>query len=150
MQYTWIDILNCIMGIISAIGLIFINYYVYRLTNKNSKQDSYFTRMVELYYKIEEDSLLLGDCKETSQIHIVKRIEVNSTIMIYYLLRIPGFYKDRLNFMAILYDIVKDPYNGNKYIELSNMFKIFCREIRDKKKSSHRMSFDYDGKEFEY
>jgi len=150
MQYTWIDILNCIMGTFSAMGMIFITYYVYRLTNKSSRQDSYFTRMVDLYYKIEEDSLLLVDCNEMSQIHIVKRIEVNSTIMIYYLLRIPGFYKDRLNFMAILYDIAKDPYNCNKYIELSNKFKSFCWEIRDKKKSSHSMSFDYDGKEFEY
>ena len=155
MEYSFISIWNCIMGTISAVGMVSITFYVYKHTSKSSKIESYFTHLVELYNKIEEDLQMLNDTEKdqssTDALNIqqeqcARRIKVNSTVMIYYLLRIPGFYKGRLEFIGILDGISRNPYKFSEYSLLSERFKEFCWELRDKKKVNYSIPFNYDGK----
>ena len=91
---------------ISAIGMILVTYHVYSLTSESGKKENYFTHMVELYNRIEDDLSILADIEKADSHAYLKeqsarRIKVNSTIMIYYLLRIPGIYNDRMDFCFI-------------------------------------------------
>lgn len=152
----WNDVWNCLMGIsapISAIGMLIMTFYVYKLTSKGHKIENHFTHIVELYHKIEEDSReLISFDNDTSactlngrQEQCGRRIEVNSSIMIYYLMRIPGYYKKRMEFLGLLCNISRNPYNQDYYTQLSEKFKDFCWEIHDKKKTKHSFPFNYDG-----
>lgn len=148
---------TCLTGIstsISAVVMIFITIYLHKLTSRNNKKEKYFTHMVELYNRIEDDLRILTDVeKDTSHTfqhqQSVRRIKVNCTIMIYYLLRIPGIYEGRMEFMGILYSLSSKPYNELYYSKLSEKFVEFCWELRDKKATRNLRSFNYDGKPLE-
>jgi len=153
----WNNVWNCLMGIsapVSAFGMIVITFVVYKLNNKSSKKENYLRYMVELYHMIEDDAKVLATlgCEKSSSndsdflvLQSRRRIIVNSTLMISYLLRIPGYYDDRLKFMGLLYDISNEPNNLDNYSLLSNKFKEFVWELRDKNKKSLRMPVKYDG-----
>ena len=155
MEYSCIDIYNCVMATISTVGMLTMTYYVYKLTSKSDKKEHYFTHMVELYNKIEDDWYTLSSLENGNnnaynfqKKQCARRIKVNSTILIYYLLRIPGYYKGRLDFMGILYDISKNPYDFDNS-SLSEMFQEFCWELRETSKNSYGFEFKYDGKPIE-
>lgn len=136
---------------ISAIGMILVTYHIYSLTNESGKKEHYFTHMVELYNRIEDDLRILTDEeKEDSHAFLkaqcARRIKVNSTIMIYYLQRMPVFYKGRMDFVRILNGLSNTPYDKLYHSKLSEMFVDFCWELRDKKTTSNTYSFNYDGK----
>lgn len=142
------------MTTISAIGMIIITYYVYRLTSEANKKEHYFSQIAKLYDKIEEEVLFLVLDKNDGQKNVShskkeqssRRISVYSTLMIYYILRIPGYYDGRMEFMGILYRISRNPQNLDNYKELSEKHKEFCWELREMKKVKHSFSFDYDGR----
>lgn len=154
MECNCITIWNSVMGTISAFGTLFLTYYIYRLTNKSTKKENYFTHMVELYNRIEDDLRILADVeKEDSHTFLkeqcARRIKVNSTIMIYYLQRMPGFYKGRWDFVRILNGLSNTPYDKLYHSKLSEMFVDFCWELRDKKATGTVLKFKYDGKPIE-
>lgn len=45
MDCCFIHIWNCLMGTVSAIGMILITHYVYRMTSKANKKEFYFTML---------------------------------------------------------------------------------------------------------
>lgn len=155
----WNDIWNAIQGIsapVSAIGTLLMTYYVYRLTNRRNKKESYFRHMVDSYYRIEEDGnmLFMLDEKDFNNFVLVKeqckrRIAVNSALMNYYLLRIPGYYDDRWKFFAALYSLSRYPDDIERYSELSREFEKFCWNYKDKKEKVHSFKLEYDGKPIE-
>lgn len=148
----WI-IITAIFTAVSAVGMIFITYFVYRWTSYNSKKETYFSHMVDLYYRIEEDSKIIAKYNSSNNSTInayqleqcIRSIAVNCTLMIYYVQRIPGYYKDRQDFFGILYDTSLHPLDLNNYNIIAEMFKQFCWEIRDKKNKDYTFSLDYDG-----
>lgn len=160
MDFAWSDVWNCLMGIsapVSAIGMLFITHYVYKMTNKNSLKENYFRHMVELYYRIEKDSKKIVLSKTSASNVSVseldncekelacRRIKVNCTLMIYYLLRIPGYYKGRTNFECLLIELSKNPYETRLYVDLADFFNDFCWEFKGKKKENHTFNLDYKG-----
>lgn len=138
---------------ISALAMVFMTYYVYKLTNKSNKKESYFRYIIESYYNIEEDSMVLVLNNRNSNQYQVRqaerRIKANCTLMIYYLLKIPGFYDGRYKFFAVLHDTSMHPNNIDNYDKIADCFKEFCWELRDKKEFAHVYSFDYDGSPIE-
>ena len=149
----WI-IITAISSAISAIGMIAITYFVYKWSTTNTKKETYFRHMVEIYFKIEDDSRVLalyhsGD-KATHDLYQYEQsiwsITVNCTLMIYYLQRIPGYYEDRLNFFALLYKTSNHPLEFDNYSKITEMFKRFCWELRDKKNSAYTFNLNYDGR----
>ena len=151
-KYVWNYIVE-LSNPISALAMVFMTYYVYKLTNKSNKKESYLRYIIELYYNIEEDSKVLFLNNLNSNQYQVRqaerRIKANCTLMIYYLLRIPGFYDGRLKFFAVLHDTSIHPNNVENYEKIADGFNKFCREIRDKSKGNHTYSFDYDGSPIE-
>lgn len=153
----WI-IITAISSAISAIGMIAITYFIYKWSSTNTKKEAYFSHMVELYYKIEEDSRCLAlyhsDDKATHDLYqyeqSVRSISVNCTLMVYYLQRIPGYYEDRLNFFALLYNTSNHPLEFDNYKKISEMFKQFCWELRDKKDNTYTFKLNYDGRPIEH
>ena len=151
-----INIWNLIVEVstpITAFATILLTYFIYRLRSKNSLKENYFRHMVELYYKIEDDSInmAIGNNKidtlaggyQVKQAE--RRIKVNSVIMIYYLLRIPCYYDERWEFFRIHYNTSCNPDNMDNYERIAEYFKKFCWNLRDKKKTDNSFSFDYDG-----
>lgn len=155
MEGFWNSIVE-ISAPISALGTLLITWCVYRLNTRNSKKENYFRQMVELYYKIEEDYSILYGLKFSNEDieqkqdwqreQSIRRIGVNSTLMTYYLLRIPGYYKNRDKFLSFLYGITHDPQAPDNYDNLSKKFIEFCWELSEKKKKTHTFHFEYDGK----
>ena len=148
------------MEAISAFGMVFMTYYVYKLTNKESKRDSCLRHIIELYYKIENESKQLISSEDKVDPTFSKemnyqrgqskrRIAINCIVMQYYLIRIPGFYKDRLLFWGLLHRISQHPDEIDNYIELSDRFQNFLVNYRDKKFHIHSMNFNYDGRPIE-
>lgn len=146
-------IITAIFTAISAVGMIFITYFVYKWTSYNSKKETYFRHMVDLYYKIEKDSIIIAkyDNDKNSTIdayqfeQCIRSIAVNCCLMIYYLQRIPGYYEDRHDFFGSLYYTSRHPLDLNNYTIIAENFKHFCWEIRDKKKKGYTFSTNYDG-----
>jgi len=151
-NYIWNYIVE-LSNPITALAMVFMSYYVYKLTNKFNKKESYLRYIIELYYCIEEDSIILVSNSTNSNQYQVRqaerRIKANCTLMIYYLLRIPGYYDDRLHFLGVLYDTSMHPDNIDNYNRIAECFKEFCWGLRDKKESAHIYSFDYDGSPIE-
>lgn len=151
MESVWSFIIE-ISAPISAIGTLLMTWCLYRLNSKSDKKERYFRHMVDLYYKIEEDYsvvLNIGSNNNSTKRQSMRRIEVNSSLMIYYLLRIPGFYKKRCEFLSILCDISHHPESYDNYDKLSYEFQEFCWELQDKKNKKHTGNFDYDGRPIE-
>lgn len=154
MEFCFLDIWNCIMGTISAVGMVYVTFYVYKHSSRSSRRDNDFTHMVKLYYRIEDDLKLLADMgKENSlsfhQKQCLSRIKVNCIIMIYYLQRIPGIYDGRMDFIGILYGLSNNPFDELYHSKFSEKFVDFCLALRDKKATSKLRSFNYDGKPLE-
>lgn len=108
--------------------------------------------MIDLYYKIEEDYNVvysIGPKNDLINEQSLKRIKVNSTLMLYYLQRIPVFYKKRWEFISILYDTSCNPESFDNCDKLTNKFIEFCRELQDNKNIKHTGNFDYDGRPIE-
>ena len=92
--------------LISAVGMIVITYYVYHLSQKDTNRDHYLRYIVDLYYRIEDDSERLRiDCskdRDTNcsvcfqhQKQYKRRISVNCILMRDYIKRFPGYYPSR-------------------------------------------------------
>ena len=107
-----------------------------------------------LYDKIEEEALLLvqDEIEERKDVLNVNKeqssrlISVYSTLLFYYILRIPGYYDGRLEFGSILYGISHDPQNLDNYKILSEKIREFFWGLREIKKAKHSFNFDYDGR----
>lgn len=139
--------------LITAIATIVLTCYIHRLTSKSSKKENYFRHLIELYYKIEDDSTILAmNNIETDTMHnknperqAKRRIRVNCNLMIYYLQRIPGYYKKRWEFIRVLESTSSNPDNIENYEAIADYFKNFCWILKDKKNTRHSFSFKYDG-----
>lgn len=108
-------------------------------------------KMAGLYYQIEYDSSALFDIlttdsasSETRFRKFRRRITVNCTLIVYYLMRIPGYYKDRTQFEKLLINITYEPQKIEYYDELSTHFKNLCWGIRKNKKKSSRYIMNLD------
>lgn len=156
--YTWSQIWKFIIessSVASAIGMVLMTYYVYRLTSKANKIDRYFKNITEIYFKIEDDFRLLTiqteSCdittkdKEVLREQCYKRISVNCKVMQYYITRIPVYYDKNLIFWELLGEISKHPDSVNRFDDFVDMFQDFCCNLRETKSHIHTMSFNYDG-----
>lgn len=141
---------------LSAIGTLLMSWCIYRLKNKASKKELYFGHIIDLYYKLENDFDIIykqnNSNKELNENDSVIRedclrhIEVNCTLMNYYILRIPGLYKERINFSIILRHLSHNPQDCTEYKKLSEKLKELCWELRDNNKNVHGYFKEYDGK----
>ena len=158
------DLWNCIEGIsafVSAIGIIAITYYVYILSKKDSQKEFFFRHIVELYYEIEKDFTIITEiednnldssqssCVISKKEQCIRRIKVNSSLMQYYVMRIPGYFDERWDFFGTLYDIYRNPCKYECYTNLSKKMNALCWGLKDKKTNNQTFLFDYDGKPIE-
>lgn len=139
-----IEIIDIFYKILSLLVTIFLTCYVHRLSSENNKKDSYLQYITVLYYRIEDDSRLLFDYLNSDSLDNQKikqhcrRISVNCTLMVYYLMRFPGYYQDRSKFERILIYISDEPTKPEYYDILSSQFEKFCWGVRKNKKSAGR------------
>lgn len=144
--------LNLFAGIsafISAIGMIYITFLIYGLSNENTKKDSYMKSIAKLYYAIEDDYKSLSStdlnttCVDSSC--YIRRIKANSILMCYYIERFPGYneYRNRLFQKGML--INYDPKNEENYNDFVKEFSHFCLSVRKHKKSIDTFSFEDNG-----
>lgn len=143
-----IDIIYKISALVFALATIVLTFYIYKLSTINNKKDSYLQNIVDLYYRIEEDSCLLfenfaskGTDESTMCKRYSRRISVNCTLMVYYIKRYPGYYKDRGEFERLLINITEEPTNKQYYDSLSSQFEKFCWGIKRNKKYASRYIF---------
>lgn len=139
-----IDLIYKISVIILTLVTILLTYYIYRLTNENSKKENYLRYIAESYYRIEEDfsNMLCESSPESKSKNEFKnsnckkyrrQIIINSTLMMYYVRRFPGYYKERRNFEIILYDLTRHPEKPELYDLLLTEFTKFCCGVKKKK-----------------
>lgn len=148
-----VDFVYKVSAPVIALAMVLLTYYIYKMSTESNKRDSYLHNIVELYYKIEDDSHSLFGCITSNSLEdnkskqFCRRISVNSTLMVYYLMRFPGFYNDRTEFERILINITYEPTRADYYDILSEQFGKFCWGIRknEKKASRYIMSFDKKG-----
>lgn len=144
-----LDLLCGASSFISGVGMIFITYLVYDLTNENTKKDSYMKSIAKLYYAIEDDFKSLSStdlntsCVDSSS--YIRRIKANSILMCYYIERFPGYneYRNRLFQKGML--INYDPKNEENYNDFVKEFSHFCLSVRKRKKSSETFPFEDNG-----
>ena len=133
-----------ISSVISALGMSFITYYVYKLSSVNSKKDTYLQNIakivdqIELYYyalKKEKDE----DKKQLLQ----RRIVTNCSMAVFYIQRFPGYNDKRLDLVCTFLYISKnlDDWYMDK---LPSDFHDFCMEIKKNKRSSECHTFNSD------
>ena len=155
MELNWLNIGSLIFDFISTIAMLFVTYYLHKMANKASKRDNYMSQIAEIYNKIEENVKVLVSHNNLIDLNEAERekilalsrrcISVNSVFFIYYLLRIPGKYKERWKFFEILYAISRNPDELNNYVRLSEKLKEFCWEFHEKDNNIHGFKMPYDG-----
>lgn len=157
------DLWNYIEGIsafVSAIGTIAITYYVYKFSKTDSQKENFFRHIIELYYEIEKDFTDLTEIENASddsrlysiiskKEQCIRRIRVNSSLMQYYVKKIPGYFDERWDFIGVLYEIYYNPCKLENHTLLSKKMDELCWGLKDKNKKKHTFSFDYDGKPIE-
>lgn len=150
-----IDICYKISAPVLTLATIVLTCLIHKLTTINNKKDSYLQYIVDLYYRIEEDSHLLfedigpnGTDDKNKRKQYIRRITVNCTLMVYYLKRFPGYYKDRTKFERILIYITYEPTKADYYDILSDQFAKFCWGIKSNKKRASRYTFSIDREEY--
>ena len=124
-------------SLIASFGVIAMTYRVYQLSRKHNQIDNYLKEIVTLYYKIEEDSKiaksLSGGIKnlpgKESLSDCYVRIEINATLMRYYIRKYPGNYDGKEKFEDIVDSISHSPEELGDYDLLSDEFKKFCKNI---------------------
>lgn len=143
-----IDICYKISALVLALATIVLTCFIHKLTTINNKKDSYLQYIVDLYYRIEEDSRLLFEniaINDTDDINkrkqYIRRLSVNCTLMAYYIKRFPGYYKERTRFERTLINITYEPTKEEYYNELSYQFEKFCWGIKKNKKYASRYIF---------
>ena len=132
---------SCIVQVLSlfaSFGVIAMTYHVYRLSHRHALIDNYLKQIIDLYYRIEDISKQLNSepkLNEVVQNRCFREVRVNCSLMIYYLTRYPGFYRNRIRFEYLLNDIIARPEDESNYDSLANAFRDFCQNIR--KDSKH-------------
>ena len=145
-----LDFIYKISAPISVMVTSLLTFYIYKLSTENSKKDSYLRFIIDLYYRIEDDSRSLFEyissnyAEDNKSKQYCRRISVNCTLMVYYLKRFPGYYKDRTKFERILIYITYEPTKADYYDILSEQFEKFCWGIRKNKKKASRYTFSFD------
>lgn len=144
--------LNLFAGIsafISAIGMIYITFLIYDLSNENTKKDSYMKSIAKLYNTIEDDFKSLTFIKlKSSNVNCnsyIRRIKANSILMCYYIERFPGYNECRNQLFHKGMLINYDPENEENYKEFVKEFSHFCLSVRKRKKSSETFPFEDNG-----
>lgn len=145
-------IISCIVQVLSlfaSFGVIAMTYHVYRLSHKHTIIDNYLKQIIDLYYRIEDISKQLNNENKLPDI-VQKRhfreIRVNCSLMIYYLIRYPGFYGNRIKFKYLLKDIIAHPEDESNYDLLADIFSDFSINIR-KDSKGEKEHFYINGQE---
>lgn len=128
MDVTWII---SVLSLIASFVAIAMTYHVYWLNHKHTQIDSYLKQIICLYYSIEDDSKLLKDDRlnEDALAQCYRRIEINATLMRYYVNKFPLQYDGKINFVQLINSISHSPENYGDYDKLSDEFKKFCSHI---------------------
>lgn len=149
----FLDIIYKISAPVLALTTILLTFHIHKLSAENTKTDKFLQYIIDLYYRIEDDScLLLEQCALTNTNdenilkQCVRRISVNCTLMVYYLKRFPGYYKDRDEFEQSLVQIISEPTKEDNYNNLSYQFEKFCWGVRRNKKSANHYLLDINKK----
>ena len=153
MGYLW----QITIGIVTTVATCLMTYYVYRLTNKSRRIETYFKHIIELYIKIEEDLQVLYRLEESSEESTsffsqyaveqsLRRIKVYTTSMCYYTAKIPGYFDNRTKLLSVLIYISNNPNKFEYYEKLANELQNFCWELKENKTIVHSIPLKYDGR----
>ena len=127
------DIIAKISVPILTLATIFMTCYIHKLSNENAKKENYLRHIIDLYYRIEDNlRYRKGDNIDelTVLVNNTRELKVNCTLMIYYLQRYPGFYKNRTRFILLLNEIIDHPEYETNDDNLSNAFCNLCLNIK--------------------
>ncbi len=143
--------LNLFAGIsafISAIGMIYITFFIYDLSNENTKKDSYMKSIAKLYYAIEDDfnslSILDDATSDDDYQHYIRKSKVKSSLLCFYSERFPGYNEFRRQLHHIGMLINHNPIVAKNYEEYMNCLFSFFESVR-KKKANGDFVFNVDG-----
>ena len=142
--------LNFISTIVSAIGMIFITYYVYKMAKVNDQKDKYLRYIYELYYQIENDTTIISklssnkeaEAEEHNQSLLCRHVKINSVMMLYYVNRFPGYNSARTELWKILIQLIAYPSDVELYDSFSIAFTSFCLRIKKNKFESQCFTID--------
>lgn len=114
-----------------------MTYHVYRLSHKHNKIDNYLKQIINLYYKIDDDGKIVKCTKDKyhnqeALKQCYRRIEINATLMKYYVCEFPISYKGKDKFEQVIESISHSPEIVDDYDKLSDDYKKFCKNIAKK------------------
>ena len=122
-----------LISLIASFGVIGMTYHIYRLNNRNNQIDSYLKQIISLYFRIEDDyKIVIALRKEKSEMNalsqVYRRLEINATLMNYYLRNYPEHNKNNVGHLEkILDSISHSPEILDDYNLLTDEFKKFCK-----------------------
>jgi len=130
-QNSLLDFSNYMIGIfapITTIATVYITYLVYKLNSDETKIELYFSKIVELIFNISEDFAELNKDSLNSYKgkDLKNKIKQQVILARYYLKRFPDKDCPIDELDKVLNHIFFDPYNGEYYNRLSNVFRSFC------------------------
>lgn len=145
-------IITAVISVVSTLCTILMTYYIFRLTSRNGRKENYLKRILELYYRIEEDySQISANRHELINVRLYRQIAVNCTMMDYYVRRLPGYYRNRHRIRMLLFVISDEPEKKEYYEGLSKQIKELISGLKNNRKQSelNRINFKRVGYEEE-
>ena len=129
----WVDFATYLSGVVSpitAIGMVYITYLVYKLNEDRNKLDMYISKVVELYMSIEN---LYSNIKKAIEDNDKDKIEelrmklkMRVVLIRFYLKRYPDTSHSVADFDCALNHLYFEPENKLYYDSMTKEFEIFC------------------------
>lgn len=133
-----VTIIISIFSLIVSFFALILTYHVYKMNYRHSQIDSYLKQIIKLYYDIEKDGKIVKLRKNDKSNEMIlaqcySQIEINASLMRYYVRKFPDSYKEKDCFVKVLESIAHSPEELNDYDKLSDEFKTFCKNIEEAK-----------------
>ena len=143
-----LDLCVGISAFIPAIGMIYITYIIYSLSNEDTKKNSYVDSISRLYSSIKDDfyslSILDDATSDDDYQHYIRKSKVKSSLLCFYSERFPGYNEFRRQLHHIGMLINHNPIVAKNYEEYMNCLFSFFESVR-KKKANGDFVFNVDG-----
>ena len=130
----WIKFVTYISSVVTPIatwGMLYVTYKMYKLNEESHRSETYFTKIVELYFKIEESHSHLEKAinNHKTENH-VKKVENNIRTYVILLRRYLTFFSEKSHSVKdiniALTHIYLAPDCKEFYKELAERFETFC------------------------
>ena len=126
--------LSGIFAPLSAFGTLFVSYYIYKMTSKESRADNDFRQIIKTYQRIADSYEMLKQYKERDNnsemtTYYERKLKVDSILMVNLINRYPSKNINKQKLIKNLYGINVNPNYESDYKELAENIQNFCYEL---------------------